>query len=85
MNCINRSDVSEDKTEAFVIYVNILAQPNPPLERLRLKGLDPQLDYKVVETGQVFGGDELMFMGLDVPELHGDFKSVVWRLKARNS
>jgi alpha-galactosidase len=72
--------VSEDKSEAFVAYFRVLAQPNEPLERLRLKGLDPDMEYKLMDD-RIYGGDELMYIGLDVPKLHGDFQSVVWRLK----
>lgn len=55
--------VSEDKTEAFVAYFRVLAIPNPPISRLTLKGLNPELDY-VIETGakgsngHVHGGAE---------------------------
>nr|WP_238583506.1 GH36 C-terminal domain-containing protein [Anoxybacillus amylolyticus] len=30
----------------------------------------------------MYGGDELMYVGLNVPERHGDFVSVVWRLRS---
>jgi alpha-galactosidase len=73
--------VSEDKTEAFVAYFRVLAEANAPFSSLRLKGLDPNKNYEVIGSGDVYGGDELMYVGLNVPERHGDFTSVVWRLK----
>ncbi|MBN1811966.1 MAG: alpha-galactosidase, partial [Anaerolineae bacterium] len=75
--------VSEDKTEAFVSYFRVLAEANPPMGRLRLKGLDPNLDYSLIKTGQTFGGDELMEVGLKAPYLLGDFQSATWRFEAK--
>lgn len=42
--------VSEDKTEAFLAYFRVLAEPNGPIRKLQLKGLDPELDY-TLEAG----------------------------------
>ncbi|MFB5165821.1 alpha-galactosidase [Parageobacillus toebii] len=73
--------VSEDKSEAFVAYFRVLAEANAPLSFLRLKGLDPNKDYEITGSGEVYGGDELMYVGLNVPERRGDFISVIWHLK----
>ncbi|TCL70869.1 alpha-galactosidase [Hydrogenispora ethanolica] len=76
--------VSEDKREAFAVYCKILAEPNPGLERLRLQGLNPEFNYRVNGAG-IFGGDELLYVGLKIPEpllLAGDFQSCCWRLEA---
>lgn len=73
--------VTEDKKEAFVVYVNILGEPNPPLKRLKLDGLDPDKKYLIEGSDKVCFGDELMNLGLKVPQMWGDFKSVVWILK----
>jgi alpha-galactosidase len=75
--------VSNDRSEAVAFYFRVLAEPNPVFTRIRLKGLDGQAEYQVSETGQVFGGDFLMFAGLTIPKakLAGDFQSVCWRLK----
>ncbi|MFC3799677.1 alpha-galactosidase [Cohnella sp. GCM10012308] len=75
------SVVSADKSEAFVAFFRVLAQPNEPIDWLRLAGLDPNADYEIVGTGERFGGDQLMYAGLPVPQLHGDFQSAVWRLR----
>ncbi|MEW9669387.1 alpha-galactosidase [Ammoniphilus sp. 3BR4] len=86
--------VSEDKKEAFAAYYRVLAEPNPPLRSIRLKGLDPDLNYQLDDKDETFGGDELMNMGLHIPDytahetssldvpLKGDFQSMVWRFKA---
>ncbi len=72
---------AEDKSEAVVMYARTLAEPNDALHYLRLKGLDPEADYEWVEGGGVFGGDHLMYAGLPLPALHGDFQSVLWRFR----
>ncbi len=87
--------VSQDKKEAYIGYYRVLAEPNPGYYRLRLKGLDPEMDYRIVDSEEVHGGDELMYVGFNLPEffngitpdaakMGGDFQSSVWRLKAVN-
>ncbi|AWB46049.1 alpha-galactosidase [Paenibacillus sp. CAA11] len=39
--------VSEDQSEAFVAFFRVLAEPNGPIRRLTLKGLDPNKRYKL--------------------------------------
>ena len=77
--------VAPDKSEAIFTFVRGQARPNvmPPLVRLR--GLDAGKRYVVNETGEVYGGDELMRVGLccPVPFLgSGDAWSVLYTLKA---
>ncbi|MBD0382538.1 alpha-galactosidase [Paenibacillus sedimenti] len=75
--------VSENRLEAIVFYFKVLAQPNSGFRSVRLQGLDADWEYELVEGGEVFGGDELMAVGLRVPAklMHGDFTSHVWRLR----
>lgn len=75
--------VSEDKTEAFAAFFRVLAKPNGPVRRLTLKGLDPNKEYSIDGKKDTYGGDELMYAGITIPHLHGDFQSVVWRLKSK--
>lgn len=70
--------VSEDQKKATVLLARILARPNPPFGRLRLRGLDPNRRYRVSlrpstpVPGEAAGrlnegwrrGDELMGVGL---------------------
>ncbi|TAL10803.1 MAG: alpha-galactosidase, partial [Chloroflexota bacterium] len=71
--------VAPDQRTAIVAHVRILAQPVQPPDRLRLRGLDGALTYRVEEwstgTGHPpsrspaevrFGGDLLMAAGLVV-------------------
>ncbi|QMV43646.1 alpha-galactosidase [Cohnella cholangitidis] len=74
--------VSEDRTEALVFTFKVLAEPNTPQKKLRLKGLNPDYDYFVDEGKAPCGGDHLMQVGLTIPSSHGDFTSNLFRLKA---
>jgi len=73
--------VAADQSEAMIVYFRVLAEPNEPLGRLKLKGLDANKDYLLVDSNSIYGGDHLMFAGLNIPELKGDFQSQIWRLK----
>jgi alpha-galactosidase len=73
--------VSEDKTEAVISYFKVLAVPNGPIKKLILRGLDPDIDYRVTGKTDIYGGDELMYAGLSIPELNGDYCSFTWRIK----
>ena len=47
--------------------------------RFRLLGLDPEADYADAKTGEIWGGDELMQIGLTVPLVKEDFHSFAVR------
>ncbi|MFC4735986.1 alpha-galactosidase [Bacillus daqingensis] len=70
-----------DKSEAVFLYMHRLADANAPFIRVRLDGLDPDADYRVVDLDQTFGGDELMYTGLDIPMITSDFQSFLWKLE----
>ena len=74
--------VSQDQSQALFTAVRGLAQPNfgPPL--IRLRGLDPRRCYRIVETGEVFSGDELMESGLLCPFPRGDAASLLYTIEA---
>lgn len=74
--------VAPDKNEAILMLARALALPGtyPPLVRLR--GLDPAKTYRILETGETYGGDELMNIGLCIPLPWGDAASVSYTLKA---
>ncbi|HCM24404.1 MAG TPA: hypothetical protein DHW78_08815, partial [Ruminococcaceae bacterium] len=59
----------------------VLAQPAVPIRILRLRGLDPTAQYRDLESGKIFGGDELLSVGLTVPVENGDFTSQFWHFK----
>jgi alpha-galactosidase len=73
--------VSQDGSEVVVFYFIVLAQPAVPIRILRLRGLDPTAQYRDLESGKIFGGDELLSVGLTVPVENGDFTSQFWHFK----
>lgn len=79
--------VSEDKKEALVAFFQVLSEPNAPLRKLRLKGLAAENNYLLNDAEdpgdgvEIFGGDELMHVGLNLPIWKGDFRSRLYRLK----
>ncbi len=114
--------VMKDKSEALITYVQVLAEPNCHSRKLRLKGLDPEAEYRLEEvgledgenreskdgdsksmaemteipdfgpeanrrsgagqtmTGQVYKGAFLMYGGLLVPRMEGDYMSIMIHL-----
>ncbi len=86
--------VSEDKRSAIVAFYRILAEPNSRLVRLMLIGLNPNLQYCLEETHEIYAGDELMKVGFLLPALYngtvhtsntflsGDFRSKIWKFVA---
>jgi alpha-galactosidase len=74
--------VSEDKKQALIGYFRVLAEPNAPLKSLRLKGLNPDFDYRIAGNEAEYPGDHLLYAGLPVNDLRGDFQSKIWVLQA---
>ena len=75
------SYVDQDKKEILAGFYQVLAAPNPREEKIKLKGLDAEADYREVESGEIYGGDELMNYGIRVPYLKEDFSAEVWHFK----
>ena len=79
--------VAKDRKEALVGFYRVLARPNPAPCRLRLVGLDEDLDYELEGLGERWGGDVLMKVGIDLDRFlqpaSGDFQSLVLHLLAR--
>ena len=73
--------ISKDCEEVIVSFVRTLAKPNPKFVSLKLVGLDESSDYEILGENMIVGGDELMNIGLNVPELKGDYQAKMWRLK----
>lgn len=73
--------VSENKAEAFIMFTRVQDTPNSLPIRLKLKGLDPMSKYEIMGYNLLIGGDELMYIGINIPWMHGDYQSVTWTLK----
>ncbi|MDY8093460.1 alpha-galactosidase [Paenibacillus polymyxa] len=71
--------VSEDQTEMAASYFKVLSQPAAAIKTLKFKGLNPDYVYRNVETGELFGGDELMHVGITLARVKQDFLSMFWR------
>ena len=71
--------VSEDRSRALVGVVMGVGHANPIRRCLRLKGLDPQRDYRV--NGEIYGGDALMYAGLTLPVLD-EYEAVQYDIEA---
>ncbi len=74
-------NISKDKNDVVVSYVKKYGEANVLPKRLKLKALDENSLYKVNETDEIFGGDELMYIGLEIGELNGDYQARSWTLK----
>ena len=54
-----------------------MVSPNSDLYRAH-----PDWCLHVPESYGLFGGDELMYGGITIPDLEGDYQSITWILKA---
>ena len=73
-------NISKDRSQVVVSYVKQFAEPNMWNKPLKLKGLDSDALYEIDGTKYVLGGDELMNIGLVIPELKGDYAASQWIL-----
>lgn len=72
---------SPDGSEVVVFYFRVLSEPNAPLQRLKLKGLDPEADYRLKGGSETFTGDALMYGGIAVGADKGDYLSEMFRFE----
>lgn len=73
--------VSPDKTEALVMMARTLASAQPVFHEVFLTGLETTARYQEQKTGQFYFGDELMALGVNVPDFYGDFQTTLLHLK----
>lgn len=59
--------ISADGNRIYLGYFHVLSAANLPFKRARLINLDSHAEYVLQSSGQQFGGDALMHMGLDLP------------------
>lgn len=76
--------VSADKNEVILSTVKVMASAQPYFTKTKLVGLDPNKQYEDQVTHQVYGGDELMNLGIYDPVEHGDFMAYQYHFKAIN-
>lgn len=76
--------VSPDKNEVVLSVVKVMASAQPYLTKTKLVGLDPEKYYEDQASHEVYGGDELMNLGIYDPVEHGDFMAHLYHFKAIN-
>ena len=74
--------VSPDRKRAVVTHVYRDGHVNRIPSLLRLAGLDPDRDYRAEDSGEVYGGDELMARGIPLTEPKGNYQALQFFLKA---
>ena len=72
--------VSGEGDRAIVCYFKVLVEAEEAYFNLRLTGLQKDASYLCKETGRVYGGDQLMELGLPIDWENGDFFSEQWTL-----
>ena len=73
--------VSQDRREALLCVVSGQVHAGPPFRCLRLKGLDPEKQYRVTGGEELWPGDVLMEAGFPLPMLR-EYQSLRLWLKA---
>jgi alpha-galactosidase len=68
------SVVTKDKKEALVTFIQVSARPGFHMRRVYLKGLREEVIYQVEETGEILSGGALMYAGLNIPNMWGDYQ-----------
>lgn len=72
--------VAKDKSEALITFVQVLNRPNYHTRRIRIPGLAPEKRYRIEGREETYYGDTLMHVGLQIPNMWGDFQSTLLHL-----
>ncbi len=72
--------VSKDKRRAYVVGEQIRMLPNAPVEYLRLRGLDENKLYTIVESNKTVSGKTLVHVGIPLPK-RKDYESFTWHIE----
>lgn len=67
--------LAKDGKKALVTFVQVLGRANYHSRRIKLQGLEPDALYQVSDTGKIYAGDILMYAGLPIENMWGDFRS----------
>ena len=73
--------VSSDGNDVVAFYFEILSQPASPVKIMKLKGLEKDALYQDIKSGEIYGGDELMYSGISIPLKKQDFRSECYYFK----
>ncbi|ERL64831.1 alpha-galactosidase [Schleiferilactobacillus shenzhenensis] len=75
--------VAPDQSEALLVTCHLLVNGQPPFHIVKMTGLDPAKHYEDTATHTVYGGDELMHLGLYQPVVREDFAAHVVHFLAK--
>lgn len=73
--------VSKDGKDVVGFYFEILSRPASPIQIMKFKGLERDGYYKDLDTGMIYGGDELMYSGISIPLHKQDFRSECYHFR----
>lgn len=76
--------VSKDGKDVVGFYFEILSRPAAPIQLMKFKGLERDGYYKDLNTGKIYGGDELMYSGISIPIHKQDFRSECYHFRKVN-
>ncbi len=76
--------VSKDGKDVVGFYFEILSRPAAPIQLMKFKGLERDGYYKDLDTGKIYGGDELMYSGISIPIHKQDFRSECYHFRKVN-
>ena len=71
-----------DQNEVILSVVKMMASGQPAITKTKLVGLDENRHYEDQDSHLVYGGDELMNLGIYDPVEQGDFKAQMYHFKA---
>lgn len=74
--------VSKDKTRALVTFIQVLGRANCHSRRIHLEGLQENMRYQIEGESRTYLGSTLMYGGLQIENLWGDFQGKLIYLKA---
>ncbi len=66
--------VSEDKKYVILMYTSVMGNPNFELDKVCLKGIEPDAEYRNIQTGKTYKGDLLSNIGITMQN-EGDITS----------
>ena len=76
--------MSKDGKDVVGFYFEILSRPAAPIQLMKFKGLERDGYYKDLDTGKIYGGDELMYSGISIPIHKQDFRSECYHFRKVN-
>lgn len=74
--------ISPHQNEVILNVVKMMASGQPAITKTKLVGLDENRHYEDQDSHLVYGGDELMNLGIYDPVEQGDFKAQMYHFKA---